>query len=137
MAPEAPKLAYCASTSLMTCAVVNQPSAHNAGVDPNQTTRRQVAPASTAACAIPTPTPVSAPITTRLLVSVSWTTTLDVAYDQLPHDRFPHTIALRPPPAEFVGERQFEYGLQRLLDGIAAQAPKRRRVRARPTAGPG
>lgn len=45
---------------------------------------------------------------------------LDVAYDQLPADQYPHTIELRPAPAELVSDNQFDYGLERLLDGIAA-----------------
>jgi hypothetical protein len=43
----------------------------------------------------------------------------EVPYELLPPDLFPHTLAVRPPSAEFVSERQFEYGLDRILDGIA------------------
>ena len=70
-APEAPKLAYCASTSLITCAVMNQPSAHRAGVTSAHARRRTLLPGSTSAWAIPMPAPVSAPIATRFAVSVS------------------------------------------------------------------
>jgi AcrR family transcriptional regulator len=55
-------------------------------------------------------------------------TALEVSFDELPADTFPHTIALRPAPAELVSDQQFDYGLERLLDGIAgSQARKRPR----------
>jgi TetR/AcrR family tetracycline transcriptional repressor len=50
-------------------------------------------------------------------------TALDVAFDQLAPNRFPHTVELRPAPAELVSNEQFEYGLERLLDGIAEHGP--------------
>ncbi len=46
-------------------------------------------------------------------------TSLDVIYDQLDTRQYPHTIELRPAPAELVSNEQFDYGLERLLDGIA------------------
>jgi len=52
-------------------------------------------------------------------------TTLDVAFDQLAADQYPHTIELRPAPAELVSNEQFDYGLERLLDGIAEHRPTR------------
>lgn len=54
------------------------------------------------------------------------TTSLDVIYDQLETSRYPHTIELRPAPAELVSNEQFDYGLERLLDGIADLRPERR-----------
>jgi hypothetical protein len=56
-------------------------------------------------------------------------TELDMAYDQLPADQYPHTIELQPAPAELVSDNQFHYGLERLLDGIAAQRPTERAAR--------
>jgi AcrR family transcriptional regulator len=55
-------------------------------------------------------------------------TSLDVAFDQLPPNRFPYTIELRPAPADLVSDEQFDYGLERLLDGIAEHRPERRRT---------
>jgi AcrR family transcriptional regulator len=52
---------------------------------------------------------------------------LDTAYDQLPIEIFPHTVEVRPRAEELVSETQFEYGLQRILDGIELHAPKKRR----------
>lgn len=52
---------------------------------------------------------------------------LDIDDDQLPIDIFPHTVEVRPRAEELVSETQFEYGLQRILDGIELQAPKKRR----------
>lgn len=52
---------------------------------------------------------------------------LDVDYDQLPIEHFPHTIEVRPRAEELVSETQFEYGLQRILDGIELRAPRKRR----------
>lgn len=54
---------------------------------------------------------------------------LDPPYDDLPPDRFPHTIELRPRASEFVSDRQFEYGLEQLLDGIEQQLPRPRHRR--------
>ena len=48
-------------------------------------------------------------------------TSLDFDFEQLPADRYPHTIELRPAPADLVSNEQFDYGLERLLDGIADQ----------------
>jgi AcrR family transcriptional regulator len=53
---------------------------------------------------------------------------LDLPVEQLDPARFPHTIAVRPRAAEFVSDDQFDYGLERVLDGLAAMQP------ARPTA---
>lgn len=52
---------------------------------------------------------------------------LDIDYDQLPIEIFPHTIEVRPRAEELVSEDQFEYGLQRILDGIELHAPRKRR----------
>ena len=59
------------------------------------------------------------------------TTSLDVIYDQLDTNHYPHTIELRPTPAELVSNEQFDYGLERLLDGIADHRPKGRSARPR------
>ncbi len=59
------------------------------------------------------------------------TTSLDVIYDQLDPERYPHTTELRPAPAELVSNEQFDYGLERLLDGIAEYQPERRGTRSR------
>lgn len=48
---------------------------------------------------------------------------LDDDLDRLPPDLFPYTRALRPAPAELVNDAQFQHGLDRLLDGIGADAP--------------
>lgn len=68
-APEAPKVAYRASTSLITWAVIAQPSAHRAEVSGPHVHRSPPRPRSSA-WAPPTPAPDSAPITARLAVSV-------------------------------------------------------------------
>jgi TetR/AcrR family tetracycline transcriptional repressor len=60
------------------------------------------------------------------------TTSLDVAYDQLAPERYPHTVELRPAPAELVSNEQFDYGLERLLDGIADHHPELPHTRPRP-----
>ena len=52
---------------------------------------------------------------------------LDIAYDELPIEIFPHTVEVRPRAEELVSETQFEYGLQRILDGIELHAPRKRR----------
>lgn len=44
--------------------------------------------------------------------------TLDTVYDGLPADAFPHTLVIRPSGDEFVGESQFHFGLDRILDGL-------------------
>lgn len=49
---------------------------------------------------------------------------LDIDYDELPIDIFPHTIEVRPRAEELVSEAQFEYGLQRILDAIGLQHPR-------------
>jgi AcrR family transcriptional regulator len=59
------------------------------------------------------------------------TTSLDVIYDQLDISRYPHTVELRPAPAELVSNDQFDYGLERLLDGIGDHHPKRPHSRPR------
>jgi AcrR family transcriptional regulator len=59
---------------------------------------------------------------------------LDVPFDQLPPEQFPHTIAVRPRAAELVSDAQFEYGLQRVLDGIGLAAPGRRATRPKRSA---
>jgi AcrR family transcriptional regulator len=56
---------------------------------------------------------------------------LDPPYDELPPELFPHTIEIRPRAAEFVSDRQFEYGLEQLLDGIEKRLPRRTRRRSR------
>lgn len=43
---------------------------------------------------------------------------LDGVYDALPPDLFPHTMVIRPSGDEFVGESQFRFGLDRILDGL-------------------
>ena len=48
---------------------------------------------------------------------------LDFPVEQLDPERFPHTIAVRPRAAEFVSDAQFDYGLERVLDGLAAVQP--------------
>lgn len=48
---------------------------------------------------------------------------LTAAYDQLSPDDFPHTLAVRPSPLGLVSEQQFAFGLDCLLDGIAARRP--------------
>jgi AcrR family transcriptional regulator len=58
-------------------------------------------------------------------------TFIDVAFDQLAPNRYPHTIELRPAPAELVSNEQFDYGLERLLDGIAEHHPERASRRRR------
>ncbi len=50
---------------------------------------------------------------------------LDLSVDLLDPDQFPHTIAVQPRAAEFVSDAQFDYGLERVLDGLAAVQPKR------------
>jgi AcrR family transcriptional regulator len=45
------------------------------------------------------------------------------AYATLSRDEFPHTAALRPSPLGLVSEEQFDFGLDCLLDGIAARRP--------------
>jgi len=57
---------------------------------------------------------------------------LDVAYDGLPIELYPHTAAVRPSAAGFVSEEQFDFGLECILDGIG-QLPHGRRRRARAT----
>lgn len=52
-------------------------------------------------------------------------TPLDVPFEQLAPSRYPHTLELRPSPAELVSNEQFDYGLERLLDGIADHHPER------------
>jgi TetR/AcrR family tetracycline transcriptional repressor len=52
---------------------------------------------------------------------------LDIVYDQLPIEIFPHTVEVRPRAEELVSETQFEYGLHCILDGIEFHAPKKRR----------
>jgi hypothetical protein len=45
------------------------------------------------------------------------------AYATLSPDEFPHTAALRPSPLGLVSEEQFDFGLDCLLDGLAARRP--------------
>jgi len=52
---------------------------------------------------------------------------LDIVYDQLPIEIFPHTVEVRPRAEELVSEAQFEYGLHCILDGIELHAPRKRR----------
>ncbi len=46
---------------------------------------------------------------------------VDRAYDALPSDRYPHTAAVRPRAHDIVSEDQFRFGLDSILDGIAAR----------------
>ncbi len=48
---------------------------------------------------------------------------LDVPFESLDHETFPHTKEIRPLAAELVSDAQFSYGLERVLDGIAGTAP--------------
>lgn len=48
---------------------------------------------------------------------------LDEAVELLDDDQFPQTKEIRPLAADFVSDAQFSYGLERILDGIAATAP--------------
>lgn len=52
---------------------------------------------------------------------------ISVNFDDLPADGFAHTRQLRPSPDEFVSDAQFEYGLAKLLDGLAVGLPHGRR----------
>lgn len=47
------------------------------------------------------------------------------AYAALPADEFPHTTAIAPRPHAIVSEHQFAFGLECVLDGIAARSPSR------------
>jgi AcrR family transcriptional regulator len=49
--------------------------------------------------------------------------TLEVPYELLPVEMFPHTLEVRPRAAELVSDAQFAYGLERVLDGIATTHP--------------
>jgi AcrR family transcriptional regulator len=57
----------------------------------------------------------------RVLEGTSQPLTID--YEALPSELFTHTLVLRPGPEEFINEAQFEFGLERILDGIAMTGP--------------
>jgi AcrR family transcriptional regulator len=52
---------------------------------------------------------------------------LELSVELLDPDQFPHTISIRPRAAEFVSDAQFDYGLERVLDGLAAVQPVRQK----------
>lgn len=45
---------------------------------------------------------------------------LEAAYDQLPADLLPHTVAVRPIPGRIIDEEQFAFGLTQIIAGIGA-----------------
>ena len=48
---------------------------------------------------------------------------LAAGYPRILPAEIPHTLAVRPTPAEFVSEAQFEWGLAAILDAIADRLP--------------
>jgi AcrR family transcriptional regulator len=50
---------------------------------------------------------------------------MDLAYADLPVERFPHTAAVRPRAHAIVSEDQFRFGLDCILDGVGARCAGR------------